>query len=303
VRKNSFYCLCFLLLLVSCRKEIKNEFDNLPRLPVVNSILVAGESVKVHLSLSTNIHSIDFSFVENAEILLYINDVFTEKLSYQSDGIYESASIVESQKKYSCKIIIPHYDTVFCENSIPAENRILDIKYISVGGLDEEGFTHPAVELLFENDPTQSLYYEVIVRYPSIEGAYELDSLGNDVWTTYDIMEEAYLMDNNDHLIMREGVTIGVFNNEGLKESSCKLTLNFKTYSSLPNGTEKIIVELRSISYSYYQYVKTRYLNEQGRYSSSLENYPVTSLYSNIKNGYGIFAGYSSVVSDTIFTK
>jgi hypothetical protein len=63
-----------------------------------------------------------------------------------------------------------------------------------------------------------------------------------------------------------------------------------------------LIVELRSVSYNYYQFVKQKYLYELGRYpefkAGSIQAFP---LYSNVTDGYGIFAGYSVLKADTIY--
>ncbi|MBK9388775.1 MAG: DUF4249 family protein [Bacteroidetes bacterium] len=63
-----------------------------------------------------------------------------------------------------------------------------------------------------------------------------------------------------------------------------------------------VILELRSVSQNYYRFVKQKYLYELGRYpefmAASTTAFP---LYSNINGGYGIFAGYSLVKSDTIY--
>lgn len=287
MKKHCIYFFCCILIFVSCRKEVKTKYDDFPPLPVVNSIIVAGEPVQIHLSLTTKINSKEFARIENARILLYVDDIFVEELSYLEDGLYESSTIAEAEKEYSCKVIVPNYDTVFCENKIPQPKRMLDLKYIPVAGLDEEGFPHPGLELTFENDPSQRLYYEVKIMFPIPK---------NDYYETPDY-EYPYIMPNNDPLITREGMNRAVFSNEGITGDSYKLHLNYKKY-----GSDKIaIVEFRTVSYAYYQYFKTRYLYEQGYYSDALDGYAPSSLYSNIENGYGIFAGYSLVQSDTIY--
>ncbi|MDL2313333.1 DUF4249 domain-containing protein, partial [Bacteroidales bacterium OttesenSCG-928-B11] len=277
--------LCLILLLASCREEVENEFDDFPAAPVVNSILIAGEPIRVHLSLTTKINSTDFHLIDNARVLLYVDNTFAEELTYQEEGIYEAMTLAEPQKEYACQIITPDFDTIFCQNRIPATQSILDLKFIPVAGLDEEGLPHPGIELTFENDPSQNLYYEVALRH-------------------FQYGEEQYvnILPNNDPIIVREGVNIPIFSNEGITGDSYKLHLNFMTsgYSSSVSE-QKLVVELRSVNYAYYQYVKTRKLYEQGYYSSALESFPPMSLYSNVRNGYGIFAGYTFVQSDTIY--
>jgi hypothetical protein len=63
-----------------------------------------------------------------------------------------------------------------------------------------------------------------------------------------------------------------------------------------------LIVEFRTIDLSYYQYCRQLYLYQLGRYPEAFSgNVSPTGLYSNVKNGLGIFGAYSAVVADTIF--
>jgi hypothetical protein len=62
-----------------------------------------------------------------------------------------------------------------------------------------------------------------------------------------------------------------------------------------------VIVELRQLSFHYYQFIKMQYFYNKGREASGPGGTMTASpIYSNSPSGYGIFAGYSSVLSDTI---
>ena len=277
-----FYLLLLLTTFTSCRKIVKDKFEDFPLLPVVNSLLVADKPVQMYLSFTRNINDSVFPPIENATILLYIDGAFAEELTYQGNGLYQSVAIVEPQKIYSCKAIIPNFDTVYCQNMIPKRERILSLNYIRAAGQTDEGEPHPAMELELTNNPLLRSYYEVKIHYFRGEK--------NDY---------AYvnILPNND--IMRVGDSRAIFSNEGMKDTIYKLRLNFIISSSV-NLKDEIFVELRSINYDYYQYVRTNYLYEKGRYNDPLTSFPVMNIHSNITNGYGIFSGYSFVLSDTI---
>jgi hypothetical protein len=89
------------------------------------------------------------------------------------------------------------------------------------------------------------------------------------------------------------------------------MTINYFTGSAGFSGNEPyhtslypMIIELRSCSGDYYRFVKQKHLYDKGRFpeflAASTNAFP---LFSNIPGGYGIFAGYSVVVSDTLFPK
>jgi hypothetical protein len=88
------------------------------------------------------------------------------------------------------------------------------------------------------------------------------------------------------------------------KKVSLSLQLNQLGFGFLDDSCNCIFAELRSVSYSYFQYLKkwTIHLYNQGvhldvRDSEELREFLFTgepvNMYTNVQNGYGIFAGYS----------
>jgi hypothetical protein len=63
-----------------------------------------------------------------------------------------------------------------------------------------------------------------------------------------------------------------------------------------------MVIELRTVSKEYYQFTRQKYLYETGRFPQfGIGANIAFPLYSNVKDGFGIVAGYSSFVSDTIY--
>ncbi|MDR0286202.1 MAG: DUF4249 domain-containing protein [Clostridiales bacterium] len=287
VRESVMGLLLLLIVLTSCRKEVKNEFENYPISPAVNCLLLVDKPVQMYLSLTGTIKDTEFPKVENAQVFLYVNGDFAEELTHQGEGLYQSVLLVEEEKLYSCKVFVPDFDTIYCQNVIPKSERLLSLTYIPVAGLDEDR-SHPALDLVLTNNPHKRSYYEVKIHF-FVNG----NSGGVGI-----------LPQSSDPVIMREGIPIAVFSNEGMHDTIYKLRLGFRSshYSSSPSSLrEKFFVELHSINYDYYQYLRTSYLYERGRYSDPLESYPPMNIYSNIVGGYGIFSGYSFVQSDTVY--
>jgi len=105
-----------------------------------------------------------------------------------------------------------------------------------------------------------------------------------------------------------------VFSDELIDEEEEVLELfygsSYSTYSSGGSTARyqtfrehTLIAELRHISKEYYMFKKSQYFYENTRYADFIEGtvtaYPI---YSNVKNGLGIMASYSSSV-DSIFVK
>ena len=276
-----------LILLNSCRELVQDKFPEFPLVPTVNSILIADSLLKVHVSMAGSIDSNQLMLVSNAEILLFVDDQLKDTLVYESDGIYLSNTKVETLKKYSCQVKIPGYATITCDDSIPFPVQLSDIVHIKQAGKNEEGISYPAIQFTFNNNPTEKLYFEAAIR---------LIQYGNE--------ERADLEAITDPVLLNEGLPIAVFSNELISGQSYTMTINYTTNTgnSQGMGLFPLILELRSVSHSYYQFVKQLYLYEIGRYPDGIQaSSSAFQLYSNVQNAYGIFAGYSASQTDTIY--
>jgi|WetSurMetagenome_2_1015567.scaffolds.fasta_scaffold243896_2 hypothetical protein len=289
-RPLSFLVLC-VLILSSCIKLVQDKFPDFQPIPTVNSILVADSILKIHISLASKLDSTPLEYVNNAVVLLYVDDLLKDSLIYSGQGIYTSNTIIRPLHNYRCLIIIPGFKTITCTNSIPQPTGILNVEHINIAGKDEEGITFPAIKFTFKNKLGEKRYYEAVIRL--LENGKE---------------EIAEPYNQTDPILLNEGLPLTSFSNDFISDSIYTMTINYSTgETGSINGEEihtilyPLILELRSVSFDYYQYVKQLYLYEKGRYPDFTESVVTPfPLFSNIKDSYGIFAGYSSFVSDTI---
>jgi hypothetical protein len=281
-------------LLNSCKKEVIQDIIEFNPIPAINAFLVEGDTLKVNVSLAERLDSTQLSFVNNAVVDLYVNDQFLEELKYVSDGVYKSKTIIEPLLKYTCKVQVPGYKIVECSQIVPSVPVIKKIDHINVAGKDEEGTSYPAIKLSFENNPDEITFYEIEIR--------NIRRFHDEVDIT-----KARIHTIVDPIILNEGLPIALFSTELIADSNYTLTLNYTTDAASSSGGAyrtvlyPFVIELRRVTEDYYRFKKQLYLYEKGRYAngitSSMTN---TNIYSNISNGYGIFAAYSSIVSDTI---
>lgn len=292
--KVYFYTLFLVVsitVLFSCRKLVQSDFPDFKQVPTVNSVLKADSLIKVHISLASKLDTNELKGLDNAQVQLYVDDVFNELLTSTGNGFYISTTIVEASKKYKCKVDIPGYESVSCISLIPKPAHLRDIIHISVAGKDQEGMTYPAVKFTFSNTKNEKSYYEARIRLIEY-GSEQIADMYNIV----------------DPVLLNEGLLLSVFSNELITDTAYTMTINYITGSagSSNGGTihtilYPFILEIRSVSYDYYQFARQKYLYDTGRFPEfGLSSNQAFQLYSNVKNGYGIFAGYSSVVSDTI---
>jgi len=235
-----------------------------------------------------------------------------------ANGLYISNTIVKPLKTYECRITVPGYKPITCKNTIPAHYEIVsafvDIKAWS----DEEGMVGPALTLTFKNDPKIKQYYQVtfgqITPLLTTETAeqlfYEIQKVSD---SSYDeLIKEPFFSAGRggvitgnitDPILLSEGLPLALFSNENIPDTTYTMSINFVDLivragvrkDSMEYDFMGFRMELRSVSYEYYQYARQRYMYDKYRNPDlSLGSSMKFSLYSNVSGGYGIFAGFSS---------
>ncbi len=280
--------LLLALTFCGCIELVTDQFPEHDPVPVIYSTLVAGECVELNISFSSKLDSNDFVFVKYADVSLFANSQFIEKLEYNSEGNYSSEHLVQEECEYSCKITIPGYEDLEVSTYVPTKSCIKSIIQICEAGINEEGMIYPSVEVSFRNDPDKIQYFEL-----SIKDIY---------WTSDTTMSDVWLINIIDPVILNEGIPESIFSNEIMGDSIYNMLLNIDTGSARRSGGELYMIysdalqiELRSVSEEYYLFKKSQYLYEMGRWGDGIVT-PMgsKSLYSNIENAYGIFSAYSA---------
>lgn len=279
----------------SCTKLVQDNFPEVEPKPVLNGILIPNNPVRVHVSLFTDLNDTKIKVIDNAVVSIYIDNEFKGCLNYEGDGFYSSNIMVESLKEYKCIVEVPGYDIISASCFIPEITELSNLKLTQKAYVDEEGRVCPNISFTFNNNPDKRQYYQVTIRYS-------------------DMGEEAELIGINDKVLLNEGLPtealigggypIGIFSNEVISETEYDMSLNFRTtgFSNNVAYFNYLVIDFKTIDYNYYEYLKQLYLFDFG-----INNVPLTGvappypIYSNVSNGYGIFTGYSSFISDTIY--
>ena len=305
--KHSTFVLLLLFFLSSCRELVQDDFPGFAPVPVVHSFLKEGMPVEVQLSWTASLDASRIKFIENAQVQLFVDDEYTETLNYRQNGCYSASVIVAPSVIYRCEITVPGHEIIIASDSIPSPIVPANVKYIPIAGRDEEGFTYPAIQFTFSNNPAEKRYFEVVIWEVIPDLEFIEDTETGEMITVYSYRDDFVQPGPvTDPVLQSEGLPINVFSNETIKEDSYTITINYTngSYENIGgewvNDTHPTVLELRSVSYHYYCYVKQKYLYQTGFEPEFGKSAPATSLYSNIGKGYGIFAGYSASVSDTL---
>lgn len=293
MHKKNIYLFIYLAILYSCTKIV--PLNNIPADDklVLNSILNPDSAITVYLSKTSAILDTNIYWINDAEIEVYKNDIFEGLLTNIAAGKYMSSVFPEEGATYSLKINYPGYETPSSSDSIPKMIPLNYSTYTTPVGFDESGFPISEAYINFSDPINQKNYYELIF----------LEEYNN----VLDVFN--YFLET-DPAFNAEGAPpnyygLLYFSDELFNGSVYTFKMKFSAGYQMDGDGEYIdsgpyYIVLRSISENYYLYKKSLawHLFTQGNSISDINSFLVlgdpVDMYSNIENGYGIFASYSS---------
>jgi len=293
--KNSKAILLYLVILICCATCTKIiEIDIPAHEPnlVVNSLFTDGQRIKVHLSKTASAFDYSTPVVEDGLIRLFCNDEEIDTLIF-NNGYYYSDVEALQKEKYSLLVSAPGMGEVSSEDSIPEKTMIES--YVHRDSIMMDDNNHPVMqfEIRFTDKPGPNFYELSIIAQYYVAGFQNRYP----VWFNY--ISDPVLVSNGLLDYYPESL---VFADELIEGKVATIKANYSIQTGeiplIDGGPEygyTLFVSLRSVSESYYDYIRKQII-----YQYSLESNIFTGLpdpvhtYSNITGGYGIFAGYSS---------
>ncbi len=301
--KLKLFLVSSLIIVSSCKKEVQFKLDDFHIHPVVNAILCAGDSS--HIWLSYSYASYDGSSSTRLDSAMVIvsgsnknRDTFRLAHSYDyQNSLYTSDLVAVSNEDYSLIILVKGYDTIKSMTHVPSPVNIDSIKYIVSPG-NYTGDRYIQLNSYFKDPQGENFYY------------FLLHVKGGEYWSCWsDSLNDyndcfAYIQELNDIYWETDDPAIGnvnkfssfeitVFNDNLFDRSIYGLRYKIKAadYSDIFNyDTIMVYSYLYSVSSDLYYYCTS--LNQQTQTSENPFIEPI-STFSNIENGYGIFAGIS----------
>ncbi|MFA9388493.1 MAG: DUF4249 domain-containing protein [Prolixibacteraceae bacterium] len=331
-RKNIFILpLLLTITLFSCEKEIIIDVEaNRPKL-VINGFVAADSIIEITIGASKTVLDVDtadFVWIDDAIATLYVDNEEKEQLSiypikpidninYEYYGLPQPtvgyrSTLTKGEVGRTYKLVVTHprFETATCETTIPVPQKIISISK-STEFLDYSTYSYVRLNLYltFEDDVDANNYYRIT---PKIRrGEWKTDSEedttgyiivgeGFDALSSDDPILNPSKTDVNDFLINSPYNRYLIFTDELLSGNTCEVRLhqNFNAYvlrnnqiNSKPGEFYSYTIYLNTLSQEAFLYVQSSYM--QLWYRDDYFAEPV-QVYSNIKNGVGIFAGYSS---------
>ena len=290
--KNISIAVAFFLLNACKQRELFAELPYEGDKMVVFSLLCPSEIINVQVS-KTYTPTGKVSYIDginNAEVLLYENEKFIEKLAYSEKGIYISSTNFKPKSGfgYSLKINSPTLPSITTpQEIIPLLPNIIFYKFDERIESYNKGRLAKKLIIKLQDIKNEATFYYVKVEgfwqnYQSglsgfsIDQANETESPCNFSYLGSTILSDA-CFPNSDYEFKKGYELEPVFiinNNTSRKE------------------VDKVVAKVRQINKSYYEFCKTFY-DEEGLLKAF--NTPFAR-YNNIKGGYGIFAAYNEIL-------
>jgi len=293
-----------LLLLFSCETYIDIDVPPLEKKPVLNCLFTENQAFKVRLSLSADVKDTSETLIEGATVRLFANGNFMEQLADLGKGVYISDYKAQLATKYRIEADVVGFETIRATDSLPQMVTLENVYYKKdaiVNPYYGDLYTEANINIIDPAD--EENYYEIALsaKYknpwyvPGDSSHFHSEqyiTLTDDI--AYWLIEDPAL--NTEELNgwigsipFSDQLFDGKIYNLKVPVSGVETEVEFVFY-----------VTFNSVSYHYYKYKSTmgKHLFNQGGYNYYEDNplligagNPV-EMYTNIENGYGIFAGY-----------
>ena len=289
--KTWFLLIIIILISAACTKTIDIDLPDHESKLVINSLFTRGERIAVNISRSTSIIGGIPPGVSGATINLYRDGTLAES-SVSNDSVFRAGFGPIENGVYTIEVSSPGFETVTATDSMPSKAFLSYAESTDEIWIDEIGMRHKLLKLGFSDSDPKKNYYELKLKvrflkrnYPSPDYTYvtELANVGG--------ITDPILAESEQYYTFIKGF---LFDDSKFSNSDC----NLEVFAGIMNNESddyELIVELNSVSENYYNYKKQLgvYLNKED--GDVFEGIPdPVNLYSNIENGYGIFAGYLS---------
>jgi hypothetical protein len=253
------------------------------------SILTPDSNIKVIVGKSVGIQDDISSPVNDAIVLAFINNVFSDTLQFVENGIYKLWKRPEIND--TVRIVVISDGKMSGETIIPGPAYITNASYACstfYDALNQE--YHGTLTFSIEDDPETENYYEMLI--------YTREKLSGGSYRYYSKVSDYYIF-KPDIIIQNEG-------DWDFKPST--LFFSDQLFNGKTNNFSFIIaglsmdgyITLRSISKEYYYFRKfyTRHAYNAQLNSDGIRNFLFTGepldMYTNIQGGLGVCAAYSS---------
>lgn len=291
-RYSLFLIICLTLGWVSCEKVIDISIPAKDRKIVVNGLVTQDQKIRVNLSQSLSVLEKDSTLqISGAIVNLYSGTNLIGKFQQDSAGFYSLPGFLPTAgDSYRLTASYGALKPVEAIASLPAVVPIISVDTATIYG------------------PYGPQDLQVSVTFKDPPGVHNIYSLGADmIYTEFDyytmtntgkkVTQKAYIYGNNSDQFVKDETTNfnGSLYFDDLLFAGLTKTVTFdvQTYTSWAADTIWLDIKLEQLDPSYFMYILSYNAYQQAHNNPLSE--PV-QVYTNVKDGFGIFSGLSSSV-------
>jgi hypothetical protein len=307
--KKTIVILVSIFFLVSCEKDIEFSGKITDPLLVINCIVSPDSVISAQISKSKFFLADDSNFdnIENAEVSVFINGAFKGKMTYISNGLYQSSIIPNAGDIISLKASATGVQSASCQTIVTPKPDV-----ISVDTIIEQFSSYPTVSYKIDNSGSYDTtgfyvnfqikfkikihdgikyqnYYRIVAQIPPSGEEYE----HNYIYITLDGVLSGNQNDPTS-LIGASGENMyNIFSDELFngKDFNVVFTVSGSGYIKLADSeTQFLNIHLQNMNSDYYKYLYTR---GQALFSDGFFSEPV-QIYNNVVGGIGIMGAYNN---------
>jgi hypothetical protein len=295
------------LFFSACEKEVEIKVPEKDPSLVLVALQEKGKFVTASIGRSRHILEPQPGFdlrehysVKNAQVVLYEDGTAIDTLTYKpADYIYESKynRVLVNGHTYSMKASAPGFKEVSAETSVPSQSQIAETKWNKNVRTNSYGESIDEVMIKLNDPAGEKNFYLIKVFQPSFPN-YGDQTVGCVSTTDKDIETIGYDDDPTEtedcmdggNLLMRDVNFDG-----GQKQVKLSIvSYSLEGYTDPVTGqTARPYVKVYRITESQFKFAKSYNVFDNADENPFAE--PV-NVYSNVKNGYGIFSAYTVAV-------
>lgn len=317
--------------IVSCQQIISVDVPYSGPSLVVNSVLETGETLEIYVARDAHILEEEGNgsddnvskerAISGASIIVRDNGELVTGIIENENGKYTSSMIVQAGHDYDITVAKEGFETVTSFTSIPSEGvEIEDISFSE--GQDVDGLKVTYVRFSFDDDPSSSDYYEIMV---AVKVPEDREATYDTIYFSEDSSEfivtknrENYFFEEEPDIVVGDSSFVSLYSEiRGSEFESSPAVYGKSVYFSdeLFTGVKKTVdlsvdipyyfpsdnnedftssndyyVFVRKCSADYYEYLSS--VKQQDWNTGDPLAQPVI-IRGNIENGFGLFGGYS----------
>ncbi len=282
--KKYIFPLLLSIVFVSCQRGRKVK--DLPAKPgylVINSVINNREPMYVFVTTTASPGDTTYLFDTTVAVSVYENGAFKATLPFdKSNGGYFYNVIPTGGTHYKIGVRKPGSitDDSWTETTLPKPILFTNVSFLD-SAIFQNGEWISEIKFRMTDGPDQDKYRLLFYGYQS----------GN--YIPFVVAPIDHVLTNNN---TERDLTAMVFSDNLFSGKSHEFVVRFPSGNIIKSGPPRFIIEMTNISKEYDEYVTS--LGSYQRQARNPFSNPV-SIYTNVYNGLGIFAGYT-IKHDTI---